>query len=338
MTIRQVADLAHVSPASVSNYFHKPDRLSGTTRERIRDAIEALGFVPNDAARTLRRGVSPVIGYIAFELASATTPEVACAIESRVSSRGMHLLMANDTGSQERERSYLQLFEQQRVSGIIIAAVTDVEPELARMRRRGIASVVSARRATVASQASVSIDHLLGGELAVRHLVEQGRRRIGFVASSFGLRQVEDRLRGALSVVESVPGVTLEVIPVPERSVAAGFACAEALAGRDPGRCPDALFCANDLLAIGVIHGITTDGRLRVPHDLAVVGYDDIEFARSTIVPLTTVRTPHAQMGAAAADLLFDEIARIAAGGDVPDVADRPQVVFAPELVVRSST
>jgi len=98
------------------------------------------------------------------------------------------------------------------------------------------------------------------------------------------------------------------------------------------------LGCANDLLAIGIIQGVMADGCLRVPQDLAVVGYDDIEFARSTIIPLTTVRTPHAQLGAAAADLLLDEIDWMATDPDDLDATHRPLVVFAPELVIRAST
>ncbi|MEW2403876.1 LacI family DNA-binding transcriptional regulator [Streptomyces sp. NPDC046862] len=338
VTIRDVAESARVSQSSVSNYFHKPHKLSEATRERIRQAVETLGFVPNDAARMLRTGASPVIGYVAFELASATTPEIATAIEQRVSAEGMYLLMANDTGSRQREREYLQLFEQQRVAGIIISPVGDVENELARLRRRGIASVLSARHARSASQASVSIDHVAGARLAVRHLVELGRRRIGFVASSLDLQQIADRQRGALSVIEQAPDVSLELISVPERSVEAGIACADRLALRAPSDRPDALFCANDLLAIGIIQSFVASGHVRVPEDIAVMGYDDIEFAQSTVVPLSTVRTPHAQLGAAAAKLLFDEITALRATEGVEVREAAPQIEFTPELVVRRST
>ncbi|WP_345664354.1 LacI family DNA-binding transcriptional regulator [Streptomyces venetus] len=336
--MRDVAELARVSQSSVSNYFHKPHKLSEATRERIRQAVTALEFVPNDAARILRTGASPVVGYLAFELASATTPEIAAAIEQRVSARGMYLLMANDTGSRQREREYLQLFEQQRVGGIIISPVGDVEPELDRLRQRGIASVLSARRAVSPRQPSVSTDHVAGSRLAVRHLIELGRRKIGFVASSLDLRQVADRQRGALSVIESVPDASLEIISVPERTVQAGIACADRLAARDPADRPDALFCANDLLAIGVIQSLVTGGQIRVPQDIAVAGYDDIEFAQSTVVPLTTVRTPHARLGAAAADLLIDEIAALRASGTAREERTAPQIEFSPELVVRAST
>jgi LacI family transcriptional regulator len=338
VTIRDVAELARVSPASVSNYFHKPRKLSEATRERIQQAVDALGFVPNDAARTLRTGVSPVIGYIAFELAAATTPEIAEAIERRVAAEGRYMLMANDTGSEERERSYLQLFAKQLVSGVIIAPVGNVETELARMRSFGIASVLSARHAESPAQASVSIDHVAGGELAAAHLIERGRRRIGFVSSSLELKQVADRLNGALSAVQAAPGVTVEIIPVPERSVEAGIACANAIASRPPSARPDALFCANDLLAIGVVQAFVASDDVRVPADIAVVGYDDIEFARSTIVPLTTIRTPHAELGTAVADLLFAEIEALgSAGRDGVVALPRPQLEFSPELVVRAS-
>ncbi|MFC3996029.1 LacI family DNA-binding transcriptional regulator [Nocardiopsis sediminis] len=339
MTIREVAEMAGVSPASVSNYFHRPRKLSEATRGRIRQAVDVLGFMPNNAARTLRTGVNPIVGYIAFELAGATTPEIAAAIEKRISDRGMYLLMANDTGSAERERNYLQLFAKQQVSGVIIAPVGDVEPDLAQMRAQGIASVLSARRAESPEQASVSIDHVTGGRLAMEHLLDRGRRRIGFVASSLDLRQVADRLNGALAAVGAVPGASLEVIPVPERSVAAGIACADEIARRPPGRRPDALFCVNDLLAIGVIQAFVAGQSVRVPGDIAVIGYDDIEFAQSTIVPLSTVRTPHARLGTALADLLFEEIARVGAGTAVDDAAQRRRrIEFSPELVVREST
>ncbi|MEV0070891.1 LacI family DNA-binding transcriptional regulator [Amycolatopsis sp. NPDC050768] len=338
ITIRDVAELARVSPASVSNYFHRPRKLSESTRQRIRQAVDTLGFVPNDAARTLRTGVSPVIGYIAFELAGATTPEIAAAIERRVSAEGMYMLMANDTGSEQRERSYLQLFAKQQVSGVIIAPVGNVEAELSRMRAIGIASVLSARRAESPAQASVSIDHVAGGRLAAAHLIEQGRKRIGFVSSSLELKQVADRLNGALSAVHAAPGVTLEVIPVPERSVEAGIACAEALVRRPATERPDALFCANDLLAIGVVQAFVGANVVRVPADIAVVGYDDIEFARSTIVPLTTISTPQAELGTAVADLLFSEIDALNSAGNAPGGLPRPQIEFSPELVVRAST
>ncbi|MFI8185958.1 LacI family DNA-binding transcriptional regulator [Actinacidiphila glaucinigra] len=124
-----MAAAAGVSASTVSNYFHYPHKLTSATRDRVRQAVEALGFVPNDAARKLRTGTNPVIGCIAAVPVSAAASEVAHAIEQRIANENMHLLTAN-VSSEERERSYLRLFEQQRVAGIIIAPIGDVESEV----------------------------------------------------------------------------------------------------------------------------------------------------------------------------------------------------------------
>ena len=339
VTVKDVAAAANVSPSTVSNYFNRPARLSDVTRGRIREAIKDLGFVPNDAARRLRAGTNPVIGYIAFELMSAFTPAIANAIEREVSRRGMHLLMANDNESTERERSYLELFEMQRVSGLIIAPLGDIETELLELKRRGTPSVLSARLATSRHLASSSADGVLGGYLAVKHLLDIGRRRVAFVTTSPELRQMNDRLQGALRAIEEHGEATFEVIQVPERSVGAGMRVAVGIAERSESARPDALFCANDLLAIGVIQHLATHTAIRIPSDVAVIGYDDIEFAASTAIPLSSVRVSAESLGAAAVDLLFEEMALVAAAGEgeLPETPSR-HVLFEPELVPRAST
>lgn len=335
VTVYDVAAHAGVSAASVSNYFNKPRKLSESTRTRIGQAVASLGFVPNDGAKYLKSGIRPLIGYVSFELAAAHTPRIARAIEHQAAEREHHLLLANDDGSTERELSYIRLFERQRVSGLIVAALGDIEDELAALRRRGIPSVLMGTAATNPEQPSVSNDDAEGGRLAVQHLAKLGRRRVGFVTSSLDVHQLQDRLRGALSAVQALPDVSLEVIPVHERSVGAGIACAEAILDRPVEDRPDALFCVNDLLAIGAVQTLVAQS-VRVPEDIAVVGYDDIEFAKSTIVPITTIHTPDYDLGVAAADLLFNEIDRIA---DVAGITEGPKnIVFKPELVARASS
>ena len=339
VTVKDVAAAANVSPSTVSNYFNRPARLSEATRDRIRNAIRDLGFVPNDAARRLRAGTNPVIGYIAFELKSAFTPAIANAIEREVALRGMHLLMANDNESTERERSYIELFEMQRVSGLIIAPLGDIEAELLELKRRGTPSVLSARLASSHQLASSSADGVLGGYLAVKHLLEIGRRRVAFVTTSPELRQMNDRLQGALKAIEEHGEATFEVIQVPERSVGAGMRVAVTISERSESARPDALFCANDLLGIGVIQHLATHTAIRIPSDVAVIGYDDIEFAASTAIPLSSIRVSAESLGVAAVDLLFEEMELVAAAstGELPDTPSR-HVLFEPELVPRAST
>lgn len=339
VTVNDVAVMAGVSKSSVSNYFNKPGRLSAPTRDRIRATVEQLQFVPNDAARQLRSGTNPVIGYIAFELSSAFTPGIARSIEQVVSKRGMHLLMANDDGSSDRERSYIELFEMQRVSGLIVAPLGDIEDKLLALKRRGTPSVLSARKAHSPHLAWTAADGVAGGYIAARHLLAIGRRRLGFVTSSLELQQLNDRMHGALTAVQEVPDATFEVIYVSERSVAAGVHAAGNIADRPEGTRPDALFCANDLLAIGVLQQLVNSARLSVPRDIAVIGYDDIEFGASTSVPLSTIRVSGEALGAAAAELLFEEIEilSVTEHGQLPDAPSR-HILFQPELVVRQST
>lgn len=330
-TIKDVAAMAGVSPATVSNFFHHPERMSPATRERIRDAVAALDFTPNEAARSLRRGRHPIVGYIAFELASARTPAILTAISDALAAADMHLLSAVDGGDPARERAYLELLERQRVSGVIISPVTDVEPELARLRGRGLASVLCAHRARNPEQPAVYIDHVAGGRMAAEHLLSLGRRRLAYVTDTLELPQIAERFAGVTQAVERVPGATIEVVWTQGRSVEQGEAAARQLLLRSPDRRPDGVLAANDLVGLGVCGGLR--GHVAVPEEIAVIGYDDIEFARLAAVPLTSIRTPQEELGARAAALLLDQIT-----GSQSTTAGLRQVELRPTLVVREST
>jgi LacI family transcriptional regulator len=332
-TIRDVAALAGVSVTTVSNFFNHPGRMTPATRERVRTAIESLGFSPNDAARSLRRGRSTVVGYISYELASARTPAITNAMSERLALAGMHLLSAVDGGNPQREREYVDLFERQRVAGLVITPVTEMEPTLARLRRAGLHSVLSAQRAKNPDQPSVSVDHRRGGRLAVEHLLAIGRRRLAFVTDTLELHQIAERFQGAMAAVAEQPDASLEVISCPERSVAGGERAAHLLMQRPPAGRPDGVFCVNDLVALGLCDGLRRS--VSVPDDLAIVGYDDIEFARLGAVPLTSVRTPQEAMGVAVAELLLAQVTPTP--GPTRDESVL-QVELEPQLVVRAST
>jgi LacI family transcriptional regulator len=332
-TIRDVAALAGVSVTTVSNYFNRPGRMSPATRERVRAAVESLDFAPSDAARSLRRGRSTVVGYLSFELAGGRTPAITTAMGDRLAQEGLHLLSAVDGADPDRERAYLDLFERQRVAGLVVTPVTDLEQDLARLRRSGIPSVLSAQRAGDPDQPSVSIDHRRGGRLAVEHLLATGRRRLAFVTDTLDLHQVSERFQGAMSAVAEHPDASLEIVSCTARSVAGGEAAAAQLLRRPAANRPDGVFCVNDLVALGLCSGLRES--VSVPEDVAVVGYDDIEFARLGAIPLTTVRTPQEGLGVAVAEML---LARIAPRADDPTPEAAQQVELEPTLVVRAST
>jgi LacI family transcriptional regulator len=197
------------------------------------------------------------------------------------------------------------------------------------LHNRGTPVVLVDRDATGTPFSSVAVDDVAGGRLAADHLCATGRRKLAFVGGPLTLRQVRDRLRGAREAVAESAGTSMEVINTPELSVLAGRTVGEQLRERRPEERPDAVFCANDLLAIGVLQGLTLMGDVRVPRDIALIGYDDIDFARSAVIPLSSIRQPSTQIGTAAVDLL----------ASAADVDHAPQhIVYQPELIIRAST
>jgi len=196
---------------------------------------------------------------------------------------------------------------------------------------RGIPVVMVDSRADRRTRCSVAVNDVLGGRLAVTHLLEQGHTRVAFVGGPRSIPQVSDRLKGAKAAVAgAATDARLEVVATPSLTVAAGREAAERLAGMSLATRPTGVFCANDLIALGVLQEMTRH-RIRVPEDISIVGYDDIDFAAAAAVPLTSVRQPRQQLGRTAARMLLEE----AAAGDGHQ---HQQVIFEPELIVRQST
>jgi LacI family transcriptional regulator len=331
VSIRDVATTAGVSVGTVSNVLNHPDKVSPATVDRVHAAIDELGFVRNDAARQLRAGASRAIGLVILDGGNPFFTDVARGAETAAEKAGRVVLLGNSDQQVEREAHYLDLFEQNRVLGILISPVGDVSERLARLRRRGTPAVLVDRQASLTTFSSVSVDDVRGGQLAVEHLVAVGRRRLAFVGGPLDLQQVADRLAGAQEAVRRAGAeVALEVVEVPGLTVEHGRAAAAALMGRPPSERPDGVFAANDLVAMGVLQSLVMLGDLRVPDDVALIGYDDIDFARAAVVPLSSIRQPSGLIGQTAMDILQDEI-------DDPTREPR-RVVFAPELVVRAST
>jgi LacI family transcriptional regulator len=328
-SIRDVARAASVSVGTVSNVLNRPDKVAPETAQRVLHAIRHLGFVRNDAARQLRAGRSRSIGLIVLDVRNPFFTDVARGAEDRAAEVGMTILLGNSQEDPARERAYLDLFEEQRVGGVLLSPVEEDLPRLERLQQNGTPVVLVDRETPDHRFSSVAVDDVVGGRLAVRHLVETGRRRIWFIGGPATIRQVVDRLAGARQAVEETPGATLEVIETDALTVLAGRAAGRLVTERPPRERPDAIFAANDLLAVGILMALLVQRDLRIPHDVALIGYDDIDFAAATIVPLSSVRQPAALIGYRAVDLL---LAQSDAGGA------HERVTFRPELIVREST
>ena len=309
VSVRDVAAAASVSVGTVSNVLNHPDKVATATVERVTAAIRELGFVRNDAARQLRAGHSRSIGMIVLDAGNPFFAAVARGAEGRAAQEHLSVLLGNSDEDASRQSAHLDLFREQRVRGILITPVDGGAVEkLKRLDEEGIPVVLVDHEVAETSFASVSVDDVEGGWLAANHLLEQGRRRLAFVGGLASIAQVAHRLEGARRAVAEVPGATLEVIEMPALTVLHGRAAGEKIGARDAAARPDAIFAANDLLAVGMLQGLMILGSLRVPDDIALIGYDDIDFASSTVVPLSSVRQPAELIGHTAVELLLKTI------------------------------
>lgn len=328
-SIKDVAVHAGVSVGTVSNVLNHPSRVSSTTVTRVQTSITELGFVRNDAARQLRAGESRTIALLVFDAANPFFTALARGAEDAATEEGYSVILANTSESQEREHSYLDLFEEQRVRGVLISPYGEVEERLSTLKKFGIPSVLVDRVSEKQLFSSVSVDDHAGGRIAADHLLSLGRTQLGFVGGPLEIPQVADRLRGAQDAVRLTPAAFLTVFETSATTVLEGRRAGERINALPMSERPTALFAANDLVAIGLLQALVATGSLRVPEDIAIVGYDDIDFATSAIVPLTSIRQPSALMGATALKLLSEEALN-------PTQKPR-RVVFQPELIIRDS-
>jgi len=332
VSVKDVAAAAGVSLGTVSNVLNRPDRVAAATRARVEDAMRSMGFVRNESARQLRAGTSRSLAYVMLDAGNPFFTDVSRGIEDAALLEGLSLVLCNSSQLAEREARHLELLEQQRVQGVLVTPVDPTSPVLDALRGRGTPVVIVDRTREDESFCSVAVDDVLGGRLAAEHLLDRGHRRLAFVGGPRSLGQVQDRWDGARAACrdhEHATAVDLRAIETDSLDVAAGRAAGEVIAGLASRVRPTAAFCANDLVALGLLQQAIGSG-VRVPEELAIVGYDDIEFAGAAAVPLTSVRQPRRELGEAAAALLLEE----AGGGR----HEHRQIVFTPQLVARRSS
>ncbi|MFI7706753.1 LacI family DNA-binding transcriptional regulator [Nonomuraea sp. NPDC049480] len=329
-SIKEVAQLAGVSVGTVSNVLNRPDMVAPETRERVLAAIARLGYIRNGSARQLRAGRSRTLAVVALDLANPFFIDVLSGVEAAAQRDKLTVMVFNSSKDADREARLLDMLEEQRPLGVLITPVNDrgQQERLDRLVSRGIPVVVFDNSSRLSHGCAVAVDDVLGGRLAGLHLREQGHHRIAFAGGPFTVRQVEDRHDGLAGVLG--PAETLTVIPLPDLNVATGRTAGQQIAELPRATRPTAVFCANDLVAMGVLQELTQRG-LRVPGDVAILGYDDIDFAAAAAVPLSSIRQPREQIGYSATLMLLEE-------ADQGSGHQHRHVIFQPELVARTST
>jgi LacI family transcriptional regulator len=323
VTIRDVAGRAGVSVGTVSNFVSDKKPISPATRAKIESAIRELGWIPNAAVRVIRGGRSPVIGFLIPDSGNPFFTEVANGIEDTAIAAGGLVITCNTAGDSQREDHFAKSLSEMRVAGAVVTEITASDQHLQQLAASG-ATVVLLGYATHPRMNTITCDDEHGGYLAARHLLERGARNIAFIGGPGGELQLGRREAGITRALESASGgpVVYRRQDAHGTSLSARRAAATTLLQEDD--VPDGIICGNDQIALAVLSAAAYRG-VRVPEDLAVVGYDGTEAASLASVPLTTVRQPSYDIGRLAAKHILER-------------AEGMRTVFEPELVVRRST
>lgn len=297
--IRDIAERAGASIATVSRVVNGSGYVSAEMRARIEAAVAELGYRPNAGARMMRSGSSRMVGVLLPALDVHFFGILAHTVEQALFARGYQAMICSTAESADHEAAYVAAMLAQQVDGVILAAVTSDGAAVARLRAAGV-PIVAVDRALTGTE-TVAADHQGGGRMLARHLLDLGHRAIGVIGAPGHSSPVQDRLAGIMAELAEAGLAPLSVLLGSEHSFEACRSLADSLLA---SCAPTALIGISDMAAIGALHAAVARG-LRVPEDLSVIGFDDLPAARYTIPQLTTVAQPIRQIGQAAVDALI---------------------------------
>ena len=316
-----------VSLRDVAKAAKVPDVVAPATLSRVQNTIKELGFVPNGFARNLRSGRGRTLGLIVPDVANPFFTEVARGVEDAASKRDYAVFLCNSDESASKEDRYINVLIEQQVRGVLITPADVKADRLEMMLDRGIAVTLLDREIKGGNQCSVSVDDVHGGQLAIEYLAGLGHKHIAWVCGPETIPQVADRGAGVAKAAK-VAGIKVETVRVSLMNTVNGEQAGKKVL--ELSKLPTAIFCANDLLALGVMRYLLNQ-KVRIPEQVSLLGYDDIEFAPSAAVPLSSIAQPTYQMGITAADLLLSEC-------EEGQTHEHQQIRFQPQLVERKST
>lgn len=318
-TIKEVAKLAGVSVSTVSRVINSSGYVKSETRDRVVEAMKTLRFNPSSVARGLVIGKTSTVGLLLPDVSNPFFAEVARGIEEAAMAHGFTVIFCNSDWKLEYERTYLDVLKSKSVEGVIIIGNRNSEAEIIDIMSP-VPCIFVDRRMESDHENYIWIDHCAGAAIATKKLIDTGCQRIAHICGPNQSTSAAARLAGYQAAMKDAD---LEpVIYQGNFRFTGGYQAAkEMLASECP---PDGVFVGNDMMAIGVLQAAGELG-VKIPADLSVIGYDDIEMAGCTFPPLTTIRQPAHEMGRAAFSLLKNR-------------SVHTKVEFKPTLVERSST
>ena len=328
ITMRDVAEHAGVSKATVSHVINETRFVEATTKQRVREAISKLGYRPNVAARSLTTQRTRIIGLIVSDVTNTFFGEIMRGIEDVLIANGYSLMLCNTNEVLEREEYYIDILLRQGVDGIIAAATSQNWDALNEAAKLNIPIVMLDRTFDDADSPYVGVNNRHGAYLGATHLIERGYRDIGILSGFQRLSTMRERLAGFEAALAEAD------LPLRESW------CVDSPLTIDDGKRavqrlmtqaerPRAVFICNNLLALGALMGLQ-EMNLTCPDDVAIVCFDDHPWAQVTNPPLTVVRQPTYAIGESAAGLVLKALHE--------EAAELPTTVFNCQLIVRDST
>lgn len=304
-TIQQVAELARVSPATVSRVLNGSTKVRDDHRRRVLEAVEQVDYRPNRLARNLRRQQAETIGVVVPDIENPHFSEAVRVVEDAAFQRGYRLLLCNTDETRTKQRAYLQVLADERVLGVIVASADRAGIGLDLLFDLGIPVVAFDRLVDDDRVDAVSTDNSDAARRATEHLIWLGHSRIAYVGGRSDVGTGAERQDGYLAAMRAAGHTPFTLnggfrTEVAEREVAAVLGISER---------PTAIVVANNLMAIGTLQAIHAAG-LRVPDDIALVGIDDPAWAALVNPPLTVIAQPVRQMAESAITLLLERVER----------------------------
>ena len=328
MTLKDVAREAQVSTATVSRVINGHGNVSDATRERILGVAERLRYVPDSAARSLSTGLTHTIGVLLPDLYGEFFSEIIRGIDQAARGRGLHLLLSGVHGSAEEAALAIRALRG-RVDGLLIMSPYADAAFLAEHSAAETPVVLMNTPVRGYGHSAFSVDNRGGARVMVSHLAAVGHRRIAFISGPENNFDATERLAGYREALRALGLEAGERVLPGDFSEESGYRAAQSLLARQTRGWPDAVFAANDMMALGSLFAFNEAG-VGVPADIALAGVDDIPMARFVSPPLTTVRVRMAELGARALE-------RLAAAIEAPDVTPPSTETVPAELVVRES-
>lgn len=335
-TIKDVAALAGVSFTTVSHVLNDTRPVSADARRRVLAAVDEIGYLPSAVARSLRKSETKIVGVLVPNVQNPFFAELVCGVEESCRLAGYSVFLCNSDNDPKRQQQYMRTLLEKRVDGLLLSSAGDDEALARIFKLASVPSVTVDRLVPGARADRVSVHNQQGAYNAVRHLLELGHRRIACISGPAEFEVARERIEGWRRALHEA-GITPDDSWVIESDFSSpgGYEAARRLlvAQASPAagapRPFSGIFASNDMMAIGALRAAAELG-LRVPQQLSVVGFDDIELSRYVFPALTTVGCSIKELGHEAGRVLIERIENPAAA--------LKDVLLTPRLVVREST